>query len=267
MDEKQRKEAAKWARDLIISVVIVPAILVYFQMSPLVVIAGGVISLALLTTWERGYLTAATWLPDGTIGHGRLRAGFGAILFCGLIASGYVASHRQKAPVQLPRPPEAQPPAPDAAPLPPSPSVPHEDFKTTGAWLIYRCEHQEKTPAELQKDTAAYKKEMDILGDMFDFSTTIVPVVGGIEIYVWPKTAAMQQSTESITKYSIQVRYLTERTIVVYTPEIEPAALASNFLLRFSLAMMVTPDSILDKQVRGLMNRLPGVKVDTCKLY
>jgi hypothetical protein len=53
MDSEQRKEVSKWGRDLIISVIIVPAILAYFEMSPLVISAGGVASLTALTTWER----------------------------------------------------------------------------------------------------------------------------------------------------------------------------------------------------------------------
>jgi hypothetical protein len=93
MDDKQRKEVVKWSRDLIVSVVIVPATLVYLQMSPLVVIAGGVISLILITAWDRGYLTSASWSADGTIRDGLLRATIGVVLLCGLLGSGYAVSH------------------------------------------------------------------------------------------------------------------------------------------------------------------------------
>jgi hypothetical protein len=52
MREQRRKEIIKWARDVIISVALVPAALAYFQMSPLVIIVGGACSLIILTAWE-----------------------------------------------------------------------------------------------------------------------------------------------------------------------------------------------------------------------
>ena len=59
MDEAQRKERAKWARDLVISVVLVPAFLAWLQMSPVVIVAGGLCSLAILKAWENWPLLRA----------------------------------------------------------------------------------------------------------------------------------------------------------------------------------------------------------------
>lgn len=47
-----RKEVWKWGRDLGLSIVIVPALLLYADMSPLVMAAGGLVSLGLLKIWE-----------------------------------------------------------------------------------------------------------------------------------------------------------------------------------------------------------------------
>jgi hypothetical protein len=52
MDEGRRKELAKWGRDLLIGVVIIPAILAYLDMSAIWIIAGGMASLAALVLWE-----------------------------------------------------------------------------------------------------------------------------------------------------------------------------------------------------------------------
>jgi len=52
MGAEHRKEVAKWARDLILSCVIVPAVLLYFNMTPLIMILGGGLSLVLVATVE-----------------------------------------------------------------------------------------------------------------------------------------------------------------------------------------------------------------------
>jgi hypothetical protein len=53
MDVETREEIAKWGRDLVISVIIVPAILAWFNMSPAVWIIGGLCALIALRIWER----------------------------------------------------------------------------------------------------------------------------------------------------------------------------------------------------------------------
>jgi hypothetical protein len=53
MDEETRRGFSRWGRDLVISVVVVPAILAGLQMSPWAMAIGGVISLLLLKLWER----------------------------------------------------------------------------------------------------------------------------------------------------------------------------------------------------------------------
>jgi hypothetical protein len=165
------------------------------------------------------------------------------------------------------RPPEANPPAPNVSPKPPEPKQSQPQLQSKNSQVIYRCEHQQKTPRELEKATAAYKHEMQILGDTFGYSTVVTPVLGGTRVEVTPRTPELRQSMSPVTKYSIQIRYLDDRTIVVYAPEVDPAALENNFLLQFSLAMMVPPGSVTDMQVRNLMTRLPGVKADTCELF
>jgi hypothetical protein len=61
MEERRRKELIKWARDLVISVVLLPAILVYFHVSPPVIIAGAIGLLIILSLWERWPVNA--WGP------------------------------------------------------------------------------------------------------------------------------------------------------------------------------------------------------------
>lgn len=72
MDDKRRKEVAKWTRDLIISVVLVPAILAYFQMNAPVIAACAVGSLLLLAAWENQFrfvsVVAAVALASAAIG-------------------------------------------------------------------------------------------------------------------------------------------------------------------------------------------------------
>ncbi len=83
------------------------------------------------------------------------------------------------------------------APLPPPalpPSPPRPQLQSTNARVIYRCWHEEKTATELSKETAAYKKEADILGDTLGYSTEIKNVLGGIRIIVTPKTQELRQS-------------------------------------------------------------------------
>jgi hypothetical protein len=66
MDSAQRREVGKWGRDLIVSVVLVPAVLAYFQMSPLIMILGGVFSLAVLAVWENwSFIQARRNLKSG----------------------------------------------------------------------------------------------------------------------------------------------------------------------------------------------------------
>ena len=52
MDKERRQNISRWVRDIVISVVIVPAILLYFNMTPLVMIVGGCLTLAGFKIWE-----------------------------------------------------------------------------------------------------------------------------------------------------------------------------------------------------------------------
>jgi hypothetical protein len=64
-----RKEAAKWARDIIVTVVLLPALLLWLGMTPLRVIAAGLGALAVIKAWEQGRL-AITVAALGLAGAG-----------------------------------------------------------------------------------------------------------------------------------------------------------------------------------------------------
>src|ERR1700722_19217020 len=53
MEEARRKEVSKWVRDLVISVVVVPAFLALLQMSPAIIFIGGLCALVILKIWEK----------------------------------------------------------------------------------------------------------------------------------------------------------------------------------------------------------------------
>lgn len=155
----------------------------------------------------------------------------------------------------------------EAAPASTPEKATHPLYQSTHARVIYRCRREKKTPTELENDTITYKNEMDILGDTLGYSTLITHVLGGIKIEVTPRTEEMRQQMNPVTKYSIQVRYLTDRTIVLYVPEVDTAALQNNFALRLTLGSMVVPGSTTDMETRGLMTRLPGINLQTCELF
>lgn len=91
MDSAQRKEVAKWGRDLIISVVLVPAVLAYFNMSPLVMILGGALSLAVLTAWENWAFIQANKKLKSSV-----EIAFLFIALFALVGSGFWYSSRLK---------------------------------------------------------------------------------------------------------------------------------------------------------------------------
>jgi len=69
-DPDTRKEVWKWGRDLALSIAVIPSLLLYADMSPLVIVAGGLVSLGLLKLWEwtprAAYVTFAILTIVGT---------------------------------------------------------------------------------------------------------------------------------------------------------------------------------------------------------
>jgi hypothetical protein len=65
MEKLGWRELIKWGRDIIISVILVPAILLYFDMTPIVMILGAVVSLMILSAVENWQKIHASGLQLG----------------------------------------------------------------------------------------------------------------------------------------------------------------------------------------------------------
>jgi hypothetical protein len=92
MGEATQKSLARWGYDLIVSVLIVPGILAALQVNPWVWVIGGFCSLVILRAWEKGYITLATWTPQGKFQNARFRRIAGFVLLLLIVGGGYFTS-------------------------------------------------------------------------------------------------------------------------------------------------------------------------------
>jgi hypothetical protein len=256
MDEGRKKTLIGEARAVIISVILVPAILAWLQVSPPVIVGIGLSLLVILSGWENGYLTPARWSPDGRVQDGKLRALVGIVGLCLIVGGGYIASHWPTAFLRSSRAPSATDIGVSKATGPLASRLDH---------FILECDIPppagktvEQTIAELNE----YKKNMDVLGDALGLSITLEAIRGGIRMEIEAvtdeaKRRTMPFSSLGVTKLTLEVRRVAKVESVSAFVKIPPQ------LEFFSLfpPNPLAPDTIAARQK---IEQILGVRHGTC---
>lgn len=161
-----RSETAKWVRDIVLTVVVLPAILLWLGMTPPQVVIAGLCALALVKAWEHGKLavTLAVLVAAAAMG------GWDWYYFQTFLA-------QPQPQIQTPKPPTPGPPAPppESPKAPPKPWVMAEEIeqqkKLGRTLLIY-------SPQELLAMDSR-DEPVDVFRDKWiklDYPTATVPI-------------------------------------------------------------------------------------------
>jgi hypothetical protein len=181
----------------------------------LAISAAGFVALFFYHFWGRlGVLgRPATWSPNGTVQDGKVRAGIGLVLLCGLMASGYVASQWDEWSIaSIIKEPPHQPIL-----LPPSSLASRSDK------FIFACDiprDPKQTPEKYAEQKAELQKELKVWGDVIGFAVTTSDIEGGFRIIIEAETQEAKNRMVSagiwpaVTKVFIDVRRIGQRVIV-----------------------------------------------------
>jgi hypothetical protein len=258
MQPERRKQVGKWGRDLIISVIIVPAILAYLQMSPLVVAIGGAYCLFILVSWENWGWISQRFIRKVPVGIGLL-----AIM---LSTVGFYYSRYSTPPFWvLSEPPivipSRAPPSAGGVTLPPT--LP---LQSRLERFIFACDvspPQNDQEAEAQK--LRLEKNIKVWADSLGVDISFADLDNGIRATAEAKTpeAKVRFLTMGImagvTKLIAEMRRNGAQQIVVVRAEIP-----KKFLFIYGL----TPDANDPHIIQGkqLLEQFLEVQEDACRL-
>jgi hypothetical protein len=250
MDDVRRQAIGKWARDLVISVVIVPAILVWLQMSPPVIIAAGILCLFLLKVWEWGYLAPATWTPDGKVAHGKARATAGITLVLIAVAGFYTSLHWS-----LFRLPTAQPKGSVTELFSPAGKL-----QSTVGKTIYVCSEQSPTQTMTRKE---FEQTLKVYGESLGVSATVSDIPDGLKIEFSADTPEGKIRLGSIKRWTLEVRTTGKR--IIATSSVEFADLLGVLGELFQM-MPVDPTNKQTIEAMRMIEQLIGVPEGGCQI-
>lgn len=230
MDDSRKRELVRWAVDVIISAVIVPAILTWLGMSPPIVIMAAFVCLCLLKAWEWGYLVPATWTPDRKVEHGRLRACIAIALFC-LLAVGVIFT-RQISPDFISKLIAASPRGsfPKASPSA-VPTANSENFPPNGVMIstegkgVLRCDvppTSAPTVEEFARQFEIFKNQNAGLGDTLGIDINVSAIRDGFRVDYEAKTEEgkdllWRETGAPVSKFAFEFRRVGQSILVTFT--------------------------------------------------
>jgi hypothetical protein len=221
MDSAQRKEISKWGRDLIISVIIVPAILAYFEMSPLVIIAGGVASLTALATWER-------WEAIKTGRKAKIAVGL--IYLMGAVGSGWWFFSSMKPPSSMTNIaeetskliPDSQTSSISTAPVA---ELDRNTLQSSEEKAVLRCDVPPPSdPTQFPRQYQESKEGLGAYGDALGLDISLSTIRGGVRIVYAAssdegKLRLWRATGTTITKFTLEVRRVGQYELLTFVPE------------------------------------------------
>jgi hypothetical protein len=179
MDDKRRKEVAKWGRDLIISVILVPAILASFQMNPLIIAACALASLLILAAWENQFR-------------------FFAVITAVAVAAasiGWDYWYYSQIVLSAPRPAQVEALQPSAAPPNSVARLTSDQMASRATKLIFACNvplDPSITDAKRAKQREQFEKDAKAWGDTIGFSILLSDIDGGYRLTIKAETLEAQ---------------------------------------------------------------------------
>jgi hypothetical protein len=173
------------------------------RLAGMALMAAAVVGLIIWFAW--GHLTPATWTADGKVSRGRIRAVGGVVVLCVLISASYVASHW---PTDFLRSPSPSTQTTSAPTEPTGPIMSRLDH------FILGCDRPPPPPNKTVEQTLAelreYKSNLDIWGDAFGVTFTMVTIRGGVRIDGEAVTDEAKQrlfpySARGMTKFTLEM--------------------------------------------------------------
>jgi hypothetical protein len=215
---------------------------------------------ALFSGWVLGSIGIAT-VPTKS-GAWRFLAVIGLLLI--FAAEGgflYWHFHGQSKAVEVggdkPVPPTVQP---SASSPPPVPQPRKAD--STQSLAIYKCKNVGNPDRKtLEKNSADFKKYIEIYADTFGYKANILKVPGGDKAELTPAGPTGQKNMGSVTKIIFDVRRIGKDLIGIFSAEFE-----DNLLSHVYAAQPLIPDSSSEIRIRKRIEDLAAVEKGDCEL-
>jgi hypothetical protein len=227
MQPETRKQVGKWGRDLIISVIIVPAILTYLQMSPLVVAIAGIYCLFVLISWENWDWFSARLIRKAPVGVG---------LFAIMLSTiGWYYSHYSATPlwVSVEPPPMVISPPPLGGVTPPpseAPPLPQVPIQSRLNRIIFVCDMaQPLKPEDETKQIDQFKSRMQGWAATLGLDVSFPELKDGIQVTIEAKTVEAKAKfaqwgiVPEISKLIGEARWIEGRHVVVVHADLPKA--------------------------------------------
>jgi hypothetical protein len=153
------------------------------------------------------------------------------------------------------------PPKSTAAPAP-SPSPQDRKVEATQSEAIYKCKTVGNPDRKtLEKNSADFKKYMEVYADTFGYKANILKVPGGDKAELTAGTPYGKKNMGSTTKASFEVRRIGKDLVGMFTVEFE-----DTFFGRIYAAEPLVPDSPAEIRIRKRIEDLAGVEKGDCEL-
>jgi hypothetical protein len=253
MDNERRKEVAKWGRDLIISVILVPAILAWFQMNPLIIAACALASLLILAAWENQFR-------------------FFAVITAVAVAAasiGWDYWYYSQIVHSAPRPAQVEASQLSAAPLDSASRIASDRMASRATKIIFACNippDPSVTEAERATQRKQFEKDAKAWGDTIGFSIQLSDIDGGYRLTIKAETLEAQSRlitaggspALSATSYMDFRRVGQQIVVAVYSD------LPKGFEF-FSLFPLDPADSKVTAAANNI-SKVLGVRAGTCRV-